>query len=293
MHFTLAVPWRFLAELTKAKQTALLLYTALFAWLIASLTFGFNLLALAYMGVGIFLAVAGSTMLNMWWDRDIDFAMPRTRKRVLPSGKVHPTTVFVHGMAFTVLGIAVAYLANPLTALMVGLGVFFDVVVYSMWLKRRTHYSILFGGISGGLPAVAGYVAASGQLDWVAILLGGFVVAWVPLHILTLAMLPKNLDGYCQAGVPMWPVVRSQEQTCRVVAISAIVSAMFVVGAGWLLGLAWWALIPLLAVAAHMSRISIQNLRAPDNKLTFTIFKHASMFMAFAFLWLAIGAIFV
>lgn len=285
--FAFHIPLGLYGELIKAKQTFLLLYTALLAFLIAGGGVGSGL---GWLALGMFFAVAGSTLLNMWWDRDIDALMERTRSRALPAGRVHPLTVLGHGLLFTVAGVAgLALLVNVLTAALVLLGAFIDVVVYSVWLKRRTHLSIVFGGLAGGLPAVAGWTAATGRLDLVGVLLGLFVVCWVPLHILTLAMLPRNYRGYRNARVPMWPVARGNRQARRVVTLAALLTAGVICAAGVILGLGPLALLPLLIVAGWLGWLALANLRRPDDRRTFAIFKVASMFMAFAFLWLLVG----
>ncbi|MHA2220189.1 MAG: UbiA family prenyltransferase, partial [Candidatus Hodarchaeales archaeon] len=168
------------------------------------------------------------------------------------------------------------------------LGAFFDVVVYSILLKRRTRYSIIFGGIAGGLPALAGQTAVTGDINLSGILMALFVLCWIPLHILTLALLPKNLEGYRNAEVPMWPVV-NQNQSVKVITLSAILSVWLIAITGIILGIHLFILVPLFVFMFHIFRESIINLRTPTQKRTFKIFKMASMLMALAFLWLFIG----
>ncbi len=281
-----------LGELIKSKQTALLVYTTVFTYLFSSwnmgIDFGFALLLIA----SLVLAVSGSTLLNMYIDRDIDAVMIRTKNRPIPSGKVSPTSVVVNGAVMVGLGLVLSWLfINPVTTAVIAAGFVLDVVVYSVWLKRKTPTSILFGGIAGGMPALAGRTAVVGQVDLVGVLLALFVIAWIPLHILTLAMLPENLEGYRRAGVPMWPVVRGTGETMIIVTLSAILSAVVVVMTGVVLNLHWLALLPLLLLSAAIVIRAAENLRAPDQDKTFWIFKAASGYMAFAFLWLFIGVV--
>ncbi|MFX1286322.1 MAG: heme o synthase [Promethearchaeota archaeon] len=279
-------------ELIKSKQTFLLLYTAIFAHLITAWGASFNLLSFIWFVVGLFFAISGSTLLNMYVDRNIDALMERTRDRPLPSRRVPPSTVLKHGILFTAAGtLVVGIFVNFLTMVVVFLGFFFDVVVYSLLLKRRTRLSIIFGGVAGGLPAVAGRAAVIGIIDLTAILMGLFVLCWIPLHILTLALIPKNLEGYKNAGVPMWPVVSSQTQTIRVVTLSAILSASIIVLAGISLEINLLALLPLILFCLFILFQAFTNLRKPSHERTFKIFKLASIFMAFAFLWLFVGVV--
>ncbi len=279
-------------ELIKSKQTFLLLYTAIFAYLISAWDTVIFLFHFIWFTIGLFFAITGSTLLNMYVDRDIDALMERTKDRPLPSRRVPPSTVLKHGVLFTVAGIlAVGVFTNLVTMVVVFLGFFFDVVVYSLLLKRRTRVSIIFGGIAGGLPAIAGRTAVIGYLDLGGILMGAFVLCWIPLHILTLALIPKNLEGYKNANVPMWPVVRSQTQTIYIVTLSAILSASIVVLTGIILQINTLALLPLILFCAFILFQAFTNLREPSHIRTFKIFKLASIFMAFAFLWLFVGVV--
>ncbi len=125
-------------ELIKAKQTILLLYTAVFSYLITvvELNESFKWFNFLFLILSLFLAVSGTTQLNMYIDRDIDAIMERTKNRPLLSGKVSPMTVLINGIILTSIGILIAYLTLEwLTALIIFLGFFFDVVIYSILLK--------------------------------------------------------------------------------------------------------------------------------------------------------------
>jgi protoheme IX farnesyltransferase len=280
------------SDLIKSKQTFLLLYTAIFTYLISAWASGLDLMKFIWFTIGLFFAISGSTLLNMYIDRDIDALMERTKDRPLPSRRVPPSTVLKHGILFTAAGtLAVGVFVNFFTMTVVFLGFFFDVVVYSLMLKRRTRLSIIFGGVAGGLPAIAGRTAVIGTIDLTAILIGLFVFCWIPLHILTLALLPKNLEGYKNAGVPMWPVVSSQTQTIRVVTVSAILSASIIVLSGIILEINLLVLLPLILFCLFILFQAFANLKQPSHERAFRIFKLASIFMAFAFLWLFVGVV--
>ena len=282
-------------ELIKARQTILLVYTGVFTYLITavSLAVEINWFNLLHLAISLYLAVSGTTVLNMYIDRDIDAIMERTKDRPLPSGKVTASSVLTFGTIFTVLGILLAFVTlNWLAALIVFFGFFFDVVIYSIWLKRRTKYSIIFGGIAGGLPAWAGRVAITGSLDWIGFLLLIFILTWIPVHILTIALIPRNFEGYKKAKVPMWPIVSSQAQTMRVIAIGAFLSSVALYEAARLLGAnaiirIIWGVMSLFIII-----LSIKSLIKPTNKLTFLIFKIASLYMLVGFLLVFLGVIF-
>jgi protoheme IX farnesyltransferase len=279
-------------ELIKSKQTFLLLYTAVFAYLISS--WGANIVFYEFILfiVGLFFAVSGSTLLNMYIDRDIDALMERTKNRPIPSKRIPPSTVLKHGILFTTAGIlSIGIFIDFITMIVVFSGFFFDVVVYSLLLKRRTRLSIIFGGVAGGLPAIAGRTAVIGYVDIVSILLGFFVLCWIPLHILTLALIPKNLEGYKNANVPMWPVSSNKIQTIRVITLSALLCVTSIVLTGVALQIHFILMIPLLGFSAFILYKSLVNLKNPSDNLTFKIFKFSSIYMAFAFLWLFISVV--
>ena len=290
------LPWDIFFELIKAKQSILLLFTVFFSFLISSWEVAFEVaflpLKLIMVLIGLFLAISGSTMLNMYIDRDIDAVMERTKKRAIPTERVYPRIVLVWGIIINFSGILICGLfINFITMIVVFLGSFFDVIVYSLILKRRTKFSVIFGGIAGGLPAMAGRTAVIGTVDIIAVLLATFILFWIPLHILTLALLPRNLEGYTKAGVPMWPVVSGKISTTRMIAISAVVTSLAILITGILLNIHIIPLIPILVFSSSLIVLSILNLIRPSEKKTFTIFKLASMYMAFSFLWLFVGQV--
>jgi protoheme IX farnesyltransferase len=281
-------------ELIKARQTVLLVYTGVLSYLItvASLGVDINWFNLIHLAISLYLAVSGTTVLNMYIDRDIDAIMERTKDRPLPSGKVTASSVLIIGTILIVVGIVLAFLTlNWLSALIIFFGFFFDVVVYSILLKRRTKFSIIFGGIAGGLPAWAGRVAITASLDWIGFLLLIFILTWIPVHILTIALIPRNFEGYKKANIPMWPIVSSKAQTMRVIAIGAFLSSvalyevMQLLDANGIIRIIWFACCVVLFI------LSVKNLIKPTNKLTFLIFKIASLYMLLGFLLVLLGVL--
>jgi len=279
-------------DLIKAKQTLLLLFTAILSYLISVESSEIIWLDLIIFSISMFLAISGTTMLNMYVDHDIDKIMERTQCRPIPSGEISKEVVLKNGIIVTVLGLILGFVfLHWLAAFVIFLGAFFDYVIYSIWLKRKTRFSIIFGGISGGLPSMAGRVLAVEKIDWIGIFFLLFILTWIPIHILTLAMLPKNIKGYKDAGVPMWPVVRSLEETMRVIAGSAFLNMIIL----FLLACILDTNIILRGIITVCCLIVIflviKNLIKPSEKLTFTIFKVASMFMVLVYLLTYIGVL--
>jgi len=159
-------------QMTKSLQTGLLLLTGLAGYFSARPGLrprsGWDVVGL----IGsLLLAISGSTVLNMWYDRDIDARMERTCWRPLPTGRVHPREAFLLGMGLSVLGVGWALAMNLWFGLIVFAGWFFDVVVYTIGLKRRTAWSIVWGGLAGGMPVLAGRTLALGHPDSIGVLL--------------------------------------------------------------------------------------------------------------------------
>ena len=171
------IPFHLYSELIKGKQTALLIYTGFIAYLISGYPYQLILFDAVLLLFGLFFAVSGSTLFNMYIDLDIDAIMPRTKCRALPTGKIGEKVVLWHGIVFTSFGILLTGLINILTMIIVFLGFFFNVVIYSLLLKRKTPLSILFGGIAGGLPAVAGRTAIYNRIDFVTVLFLIFILS--------------------------------------------------------------------------------------------------------------------
>ncbi|MCY3410270.1 MAG: protoheme IX farnesyltransferase [Candidatus Heimdallarchaeota archaeon] len=289
------LPWAFwesFGELVKGKQTFLLIFTSLFAYLISGYPMGLLSFGVAtLLVVSLFFSVSGSTLLNMYIDRDIDAKMERTKDRALPSGRVNPKSVLLHGYIFSFGGIVLALFINPLTSIIIMSGLVIDVVIYSLWLKRKTKWSIIFGGISGGMPALAGRTAIINQIDLIGVLFLVFILIWIPLHILTLATLPINLDGYRNAGVPMWPVASGVDETRTVITIAAFIDGLVIVLTGYLLEIHVIAQLPLIVMGLVIIFLSAKNFKNPSHRGTFVLFKFASMFMAMTFLWLFIAVV--
>ncbi len=157
--------------------------------------------------LGTGLAAAGSAVLNMVLDRDIDSLMERTSERPLPRGAVSPRGAVILGALLLIVSlVSLAYFVNLLCALLAMLAAFSYVVVYTALLKRRTPIATEIGGISGALPPVIGYVAGSGELDIKALVLFLIMFMWQPPHFWVLAI--KYRDDYAKAGVPTLPVAR-------------------------------------------------------------------------------------
>jgi protoheme IX farnesyltransferase len=262
--------------LIKSLQTGLLLATGLAGYMSAScpVTHWTTLVGLSG---SLFLAISGSTVLNMWYDRDIDSRMKRTHNRPLASGRISPQEALRLGLALSLAGVAWAIAIGPLYGLVVFAGLFFDVVVYTIWLKRRTAWSIIWGGISGGMPILAGRVLSTGSIDWIGIVLALSVLFWIPTHIMTFSM--KYHEDYRAAGVPTFPSTYGFPATRAIVAFSSIIAALMIGIAAYGIGMTWGYLRVLLALSVGLLTLAVVSLMKPSERLNFGLFKYASVYM--------------
>lgn len=274
--------------LIKSWQTVLLLSTGIAGYLSASrepLHWGifFSLCG------SLFLAISGSTVLNMWYDRDIDSKMRRTCNRPLSKGSVTPSEVLCLGVILSCLGVGWAVLLDPLFGLIVCAGLFFDVFVYTFWLKRRSAWSIVWGGISGGMPILAGRALAIGQIDGIGILLALAVLFWIPTHILTFNI--RYFQDYQTAGVPTFPAVYGFDVTRKIIAASSLLAALAMGGAASWIGITAGALRLMIVLSAGLLLLALTTWMRPSEKINFGLFKYASLFMLSSMLVLAFGTL--
>jgi protoheme IX farnesyltransferase len=189
------------------------------------------------------------------------------------------------GLFLSILGLGFALVINVLFGVIVFAGVFFDVVVYSMWLKRRTAWATIWGGISGGMPVLAGRVAGSGEIEWVGIALALAVVFWIPTHTLTFSM--RYHDDYRLAGLPTFPSTYGFETTRKILALSSMlaVAAMVVSAVGIGMSIGFLRLIAILSIGLLI--LAISSYVRPSKKMNFGLFKYASLYMLSAMLIIA------
>ena len=168
------------------------------------------------------IASAGSSALNHYLDRDIDPKMKRTSTRPIPSGRIGGNTVLIYGLGSSVFAVIyAAFTLNYLCTFFIGLGIFFYVIIYTAWLKRRNSSNIVIGGFAGSAASMAGWAGATGSIDILGFLIGFLVFVWTPSHFWCLAM--KIRDDYTQAGVPMLPVLIGMERTSKYILGNTII----------------------------------------------------------------------
>ncbi len=205
-----AASWRDYVALLKPRVMSLVVFTAFAGLVAAPGTLHPILAATAILCVAVAAGAAGA--VNMWYDRDIDAVMKRTRGRPIPRGRVAPENALAFGVLLTAwasvtMGLAVNWTAAAILAL----ANLFYVFVYTVWLKRRTPQNIVIGGAAGAFPPMIGWAAVSGDVGIGAVILFAIIFMWTPPHFWALALY-RN-DDYRAAGVPMLPVVAGERHT--------------------------------------------------------------------------------
>jgi protoheme IX farnesyltransferase len=164
--------------------------------------------------LAIAVAAGAAGAINMWYDRDIDAVMHRTRNRPIPAGRIAPGAALGYGITLAVGSVIVMGLAtNAVAAVALAGSILFYVFVYTMWLKRSTPHNIVIGGAAGAFPPVIGWAAVTGSITLVPLILFAIIFVWTPPHFWSLALW-ANAD-YRRAGVPMLPVVAGAKATRR------------------------------------------------------------------------------
>jgi protoheme IX farnesyltransferase len=278
---SLTKKFRMYMALTKSLQTGLLIITGLAGYMSARCPV-FHLGALVGVGISLYLAIAGSTILNMWWDRDIDSKMKRTQMRPLSSGELDPAEALRLGLVLSLLGVGLAVAMDALYGLIVFAGLFFDVVIYTIWLKRRTCWGIIWGGISGGMPILAGRAFGVGTIDSIGILLSLGILFWIPTHILTFSM--KYFDDYKAAGIPTFASTYGFEATRITIAISNIFASLAMGLSAWAIGVTVLHLCSLAILSLILLAMAVISVYRPTERMNHGMFKYASVYMLLSML---------
>ena len=232
-HQALPADWRDFLALTKPRVMSLVVFTGLCGMLVAPvlppLVLGFTAILCIALGAG----AAGA--LNQWYEADLDALMRRTAKRPLPDGRMDRQTALHFGVGLSVFSVILMDLAaNHLAAALLAASILFYVFIYTVWLKRRTAQNIVIGGAAGAFPPLIGWVAATGELSLLPLILFGIIFLWTPPHFWALSLFVRS--DYAAAKVPMLPVTAGLEATRRQIFLYSLPMAAAAV-APWPLGL--------------------------------------------------------
>jgi protoheme IX farnesyltransferase len=203
--------------------------------------------------------------------------MKRTHMRPTSAGNVTASEVLLLGLIVSASGISWAFFVDTLYGIVVFAGLFFDIVVYSIWLKRRTCWSIVWGGISGAMPILSGRVLAVGHMDMIGILLAAAVLFWIPTHMLTFSL--KFFDDYDAAGVPTFPSTYGETFTRVTIAVSSIIAGLAMIIASVWIGVVEGLLAVIIVLSLVLLFLAVTVVFSPSNKTNLRLYKYASVYM--------------
>jgi heme o synthase len=270
---TLPTDWRDFLALLKPGVVRLVVYTGLAGMLAAPVAINPVLGFTAVLCIALGAGAAGA--LNQWYEADIDALMKRTANRPLPAGRMDRDSALQFGVGiafFSVLLMGVA--TNWLAATILAISILFYVLIYTVWLKRRTPQNIVIGGAAGAFPPLIGWVAATGEIATLPLMLFALIFLWTPPHFWALALFMKS--DYAAAGVPMLPVVAGERTTRRHIALYTVPMVATAI-APWPMGLTGWIYggtatmlsVIFLALAVHVGlRTSgVEDQMKPEKRL--------------------------
>ena len=264
----LPADWRDFFALTKPRVMSLVIFTGLCGLLAAPVTIkpvlGFAAILCIALGAG------GAAALNQWWEADRDAGMKRTRGRPIPAGRMDPVAARDFGVALSVtsvllMGLAIGWLAATILAV----SILYYAVVYTIWLKPRTPQNIVIGGGAGAFPPLIGWVAATGHVTAMPVLLFAIIFFWTPPHFWALALFVQS--DYAKVGIPMMPVVAGETSTRRQILAYAVlllplsVLPWWIHGTGTIYGISAIALSALFV--ALSAQVGLRQRSGPDDAM--------------------------
>ena len=276
-------------RLTKPRIVALLVITTVPAMILAEGGLPSLWLVLATV-LGGSVVAGGANAMNMYFDRDIDELMLRTRERPVPAGQIEPEKAAVFGMLLGAGGFLFLDLAVNLLAACLTLGAFaFYVIVYTLLLKRATPLNIVIGGAAGAMPPVVGWAAVTGELAVPALILFGIVTVWTPPHFWALSL--NYSSDYKRAGVPMLPVVAGEEETKRQIMLYslALVAVSLLLAAWGTAGVIYLASASVLGAA--FLYYAVRLWRDGAAKASAALFRYSLVYLALLFAAIAVDGL--
>lgn len=276
-------PLRFYFLLAKPRILFLVTLTGLVAMVLEG-----SLLSqpLRFAGVllGVALAGAAANALNQFLDRDIDAIMARTKcRRPIPTGMISPRNALYFSLFSGGTALLLLQMAGSTTAALLAFGTIgFYVLIYTVWLKRRTSLNIVVGGAAGAAPPLIGWAAGAGELSMVPLHMFLIILLWTPLHFWALAISLK--DDYARAGIPMLPVVAGEKHTCIQITAYAFLLIPVVIWFGISAGLGWFYFAGSTLLGLNLLRKIHQLWRVANNQVARELFGYSNLYLTVLFL---------
>lgn len=235
------------------------------------------------------LSSMGSSAINQFYDKNIDNVMTRTSKRPIPSGRLKANNVLIYGISISILSVVLAwYTLNPMATFMIGLGIFFYVVIYTLILKRRNVWNIVIGGFAGSAAAMAGWATTTNNIDTLGFLIGWIVFMWTPPHFWCLAI--KMKDEYTKAKVPMLPVVYGNQITSKYIFINSLILIPYSI-ALYFFGLGILYLIVAVVSGTLMTLYHYKLMKNPTPEFAWKAYKVTAPYLVIIFIAIALDAL--
>ena len=201
-------------SLLKPRVMSLSIFTSFVGMIIApgSLSFTSGLLAILAISIGS----GASGALNMWYERDTDKLMNRTKDRALPTNQISANGALIYGITLSIIAVSMLYLVSNIAAAgLLLITICFYIFVYTIWLKKRTPQNIVIGGAAGAFPPMIGWAVVTGGISTEICLLFMLIFLWTPPHFWALALYKS--DDYKKAGIPMMPLIVGERKTINLI----------------------------------------------------------------------------
>jgi heme o synthase len=275
-------------SLLKLRIVVLLVVVALVAALVAA-DGVFSAWRLAIVALAGGMASAGASVLNNYIDRDIDAVMFRTRNRALPRNRANPVIALVLGLGLLAVSLALSLRLGFLVFLTLFAGAFVYVVLYTMWLKRRSSSNIIVGGLSGSCMVLAGWFAVTSELSLAAVLIASIVFLWTPGHFWSFSLVHQ--ESYERARIPMLPVVRGPAQTAAYITLHSALLTAAAVALYFFSPLGEVYLIGSSLLSALFLASSVWLWIRPGKALAWRTYKFSGLYLLGLFLFMAIDTL--
>lgn len=241
--------------------------------------------------IGITLVGGSANVLNQFYDRDIDQIMERTaKKRPLPQGKMSPRAALIFGLTTGALGLfALWYWGTLLAAALGAATIFYYVVIYTMWLKRRTPYNIVIGGAAGAAAPLIGWAAATSDVSLLAFWLFLIIFMWTPPHFWALALVVK--DEYAKAAVPMLPVAAGVKRTRIEIVIYTLLMLPISLFPEITKSAGTWYTVIAIVLAIGFLYFTFNMAKKKDDRSAWGLFGYSIVYLLLLFLVMCVGAL--
>ncbi len=235
------------------------------------------------------LSSMGASAINQFYDKNIDNMMIRTSKRPIPSGRLKANKVLTFGLSLSISSVIIAWFTlNPTATFMIGLGIFFYVVVYTLLLKRRSVWNIVIGGFAGSAASMAGWATTTNSIDLLGFLVGWIVFMWTPPHFWCLAI--KMKEEYTKANVPMLPVIYGNQLTSKYIFINSLILIPYSVSL-YFFGLGLLYTIVAIVSGTLMTIYHYKLMKNPTPQFAWKAYKVTAPYLVIIFIAIALDAL--